>query len=112
MGKLPIYEMPPTFHSTLVAGQSWKVGTLQNFLESCMSLEKDPDALAEIESMLYRQEKGRHDYTMNSLHKKKTRMEMKMNVQIGDYDVDSVILDLGSDVNILKNKTWERMGKP
>ena len=30
---------------------------------------------------------------------------------MGDYDVDSVILDLGSDVNILTKKTWERMGK-
>ena len=37
---------------------------------------------------------------------------MTMNVQIGDYDVDSVILDLGSDVNILTNNTWKNMGKP
>ena len=37
---------------------------------------------------------------------------MTMNVQIGDYDVDSVILDLGSDVNILTNNTWNNMGKP
>ena len=35
-----------------------------------------------------------------------------MNVQIGDYDVDSVILDIGSDVNILTKQTWENMGKP
>ena len=35
-----------------------------------------------------------------------------MNVHISDYDVDSVILDLGSDVNILTKKTWEMMGKP
>ena len=34
-----------------------------------------------------------------------------MNVQIGEYDVDSVILDLGSDINILTKKTWEKMGK-
>ena len=49
---------------------------------------------------------------MNSLHKKKTGKEMKMNVYIGDYDVDSVILYLGSDVNILTKYTWENMGKP
>ena len=35
-----------------------------------------------------------------------------MNVQIGDYEVDSVILDLGLDVNILKKQTWQLMGKP
>ena len=35
-----------------------------------------------------------------------------MNVQIGDYEVDSVILDLGSNVNILTKKTWQLIGKP
>ena len=42
----------------------------------------------------------------------KIEKEMRMNVQIGDYDVYSVILDLGSDVNILTKKTWDKMGKP
>ena len=27
--------------------------------------------------------------------------ELRMNSQIGDYDMDYIILDLGSDVNIL-----------
>ena len=31
---------------------------------------------------------------MNSLNKKKMGKEMRMNIQIGDYEVDSVILDL------------------
>ena len=35
-----------------------------------------------------------------------------MNTQIGDYDMDYIILDLGSDVNILTHHTWESMGKP
>ena len=34
-----------------------------------------------------------------------------MNIQIGDYEVDSVILDLGSDVNILTKQTWKKMGR-
>ena len=34
-----------------------------------------------------------------------------MNIQIGDYEVDSVILDLGSDVNILTKQTQQLMGK-
>ena len=45
------------------------------------------------------------DYAVNSLKKRKTVKDMRMNVQIGDYEVDSVILDLGSDVNILTKKT-------
>ena len=35
-----------------------------------------------------------------------------MNIQIRDYEVDSVILDLGLDVNILTKKNWYLMGKP
>ena len=38
---------------------------------------------------------------MNSMHKKKIGNEIRMNIQIGDYEVDLVILDLGLDVNIL-----------
>lgn len=37
---------------------------------------------------------------------------MRLNVQIGDYDMDEFILDLGSEVNVLMKKTWELMGKP
>lgn len=32
--------------------------------------------------------------------------------QIGDYEMDQVILDLGSDQNVLPKQTWEHMGKP
>ena len=35
-----------------------------------------------------------------------------MTTQIRDYDMDHIILDLGSDVNILTRQTWESMGKP
>ena len=35
-----------------------------------------------------------------------------MNIQIGDYEVESVILDLGSDVNIMTKQTWQLMGNP
>ena len=68
--------------------------------------------LADIVSLLYQPEKGRQDSVVNSLHKKKNGKEMRMNVQIGDYEVDSVILDLGLDVNILTKKTWKLMGNP
>ena len=34
-----------------------------------------------------------------------------MTAQIGDYDMDYIILDLGSDVNILTRQNWESMGK-
>ena len=36
---------------------------------------------------------------------------MQLTVQIGEYEMDQVILDLGSDANVLAKQTWERMGK-
>ena len=35
-----------------------------------------------------------------------------MHAQIGDYDMTDIILDLGSEVNVLTRKTWEQMGRP
>ena len=52
------------------------------------------------------------DSVMNSLQKRKTGKEMRMNIQIGDYEVDLVILDLGSYLNILTKQTWKLMGNP
>ena len=61
--------------------------------------------------MLQLSNKTVKDSAVNSLQKRKTGKEMRMNGQIGDYEVDSVILHLGSDVNILTNKIWQLMGK-
>jgi len=33
-------------------------------------------------------------------------------MQIGEFKMDQVILDLGSNANVLSKKTWERMGQP
>jgi len=36
---------------------------------------------------------------------------MRLTVQIREYEIDQVILDLGMDVNILPKKIWEHMGR-
>ena len=38
--------------------------------------------------------------------------EMRLTTQIEEYEMDQVILDLGSDMNVLPKKTWECMGGP
>jgi hypothetical protein len=38
--------------------------------------------------------------------------EFKMIVEIESYEMDNVMLDLGSNVIILPNKSWKLMGKP
>jgi len=47
-----------------------------------------------------------------ALHRKRTNKEFRFSVQIGEYDVDNSILDLGFDVNFLPKKTWALMVKP
>ena len=37
---------------------------------------------------------------------------MRLHDQIGDYDMTDIILNLGSEVNVLTKQTWEQMGKP
>ena len=93
-GKLPIVDMPSAFDPSVEAGPSRQHGALRQFFEICLSLARDSDALIEIEALLYRPDKAVKYYVVNSLQKWKTRKEMRMNIQIGDYEVDSVILDL------------------
>ena len=40
-----------------------------------------------------------------------TGQEMRLTTQISEYEMDQVILDLGSYANVLPKQTWERMGK-
>ena len=42
----------------------------------------------------------------------KTGRELCINTQIGDYDIEFIILDLGLDVNILTRKTCKIMENP
>ena len=68
-------------------------------------MERDSDALIKVETLLHHPDKTVKDSAMNSLQKRKIGKDMRMNIQIGDYEVDLVILDLGSYVNILNKPT-------
>jgi len=50
-------------------------------------------------------------HALNNLHrhKKSTGKEMRFAAQIGEYNMDKVILDLEFDANFLPKKTWELM---
>jgi hypothetical protein len=37
--------------------------------------------------------------------------ELHLNAQIGKYEIDYVVLDLGSEVNVMTKQTWALMGK-
>ena len=75
---------------------------------------QDKDAIASMEVMIYEiLVEPQLEKKVNQVQKKcKTGCELRMNVHIGDYDMDYIILDLGLDVNFLTRETWESMGKP
>ena len=72
LGKLPIIDMPFDFDPSVEAGPSQQHGTLRQFFESCLSLARDPDALVELEMLLYHPDKAMKDSVVNSLQKRKT----------------------------------------
>ena len=37
---------------------------------------------------------------------------MRLSAVIGTYEMDEVVLDLGSEVNVMTKQTWEIMAKP
>ena len=83
-----------------------KVSTLSSFLQSCMKLLQNQNALKELQKVLAVCEPQRRvdkDKFVNRV--RRTGREMRLNAQIGEYDITDVILDLGSKVNVLTKKT-------
>jgi hypothetical protein len=44
--------------------------------------------------------------------RRRKNKELRLNAQIGVYEIDYVVLDLGSEVNVMTKQTWALMGKP
>jgi hypothetical protein len=93
-----MYDMPPVYdHSER---QVDKVSTLKSFLKSCLELMKDESALSMLHGMIDHctQEKEipfTHRAVNQVHHKKRMNREFRLNAQIGNYDMDNIILDLG-----------------
>ena len=85
-----------------------KVSTLSSFLQSCLKLLRNQIALNALQKVIAscepQQSHGR-DKTVKTV--RRTGKEMQLNAQVGEYDMTDVILDLGSEVNVLTKQTWE-----
>jgi hypothetical protein len=44
--------------------------------------------------------------------KKRTSQEFKMMIDLGGYEMDGFMLDLGSNMKILRKKSWKAMSNP
>jgi hypothetical protein len=51
--------------------------------------------------------------TVNHLHTRRRKSkEFRLNDNIGDFNMGDIILDLGSEVNVLPKNIWQCMGEP
>jgi hypothetical protein len=51
--------------------------------------------------------------TFNHLHTRtRTSREFRLNVNIGDFNMGDIILDLGSELIVLPKNKWKCMGDP
>ena len=109
-----VREMPERFQQIFQKKTPQKVSKLKSFLSSCLVLIQDLDAITELQSLIEETPVDPQlEKKVNQVNKKfKTLHELRMTAQIEDYDMDYIILYLGSDVNILMRQTWESMGKP
>ena len=90
---------------------------VSSFLHNYLKFLRDERALLEMQTLIDKCEKSTPIVVANrAVHQInkyiRAGKEMRLNAQIGDYEMDEVILDLGSEVNVLTMQTGELMGKP
>ena len=79
---------------------------VRSFLQNCLKLLRDERALLEIQTLIDRCEQSTPIVVVNrAVHQIKKYIwigrEMRLNAQIGDYEMDEVISDLRYEVNVL-----------
>jgi hypothetical protein len=110
-------RIPLEFDQFASPGEGKEVSKLMEFLCTCINLIKDERDVQELQNLIRQYEIGRIAALLNKeVHqvsrKRRTNKELHLNTQIGYYDIDYVVLDLGSEVNVMMKKTWALMGKP
>ena len=103
--------MPPAFDQSSLPRQGKEVRKLVNFLYTCINLIKDERFVQELQHLIRQYEIGRVDPLLNRVvnqvsRKRRKSKELHLSAQIGDYDIDYVVLNLGSEVNVMMKKTW------
>ena len=92
-------------------------GSVQSFLRSCLKLVINEKDIGELQCIIDQyQQPSSMSSTQCAVHNimghTRTRRELRLTAQIGEFEMDEVILDLGSEVNVVNKQTWEQMGSP
>jgi hypothetical protein len=110
------YGMPLAFDQSASPKEGKEVSKLMEFLYTCIKLIQDESIVQELQNLIRQYELGKIDPLLNrEVHqigkKRRTNKELHLNAQIGEYEIDYVVLDLGSEVNVMMKQTWALMGK-
>jgi hypothetical protein len=110
------YGMPLEFDQFSFPKKGKEVSKLMEFLYICIKLIQDESAIQELQNLIRQYELGKVDPLLNmAVHqiakKRWTNKEIHLNAQIGEYDRESVVLDLRLEVNVMTKQTWALMGK-
>jgi hypothetical protein len=108
--------MPLAFDHFVPLKQGKEVNNFVNFLYTCINLSKHERHVQELQHLIRQYYIGRIDPLLSRdvnqiSRKRRTSKELHLSAHIGDYDVDYVVLDLGSEVNVMTKQTWELMAK-
>jgi hypothetical protein len=108
---IPIYDIPLSMDHTREVPPIVQLSTIKKFLQSCLKLLNDPSSVNFFQNMLERcntKLEGKLEHKIvNHLHtRRRKRREFIINANIGYFNMEDIILDLGSEVNVLPKKTW------
>jgi hypothetical protein len=102
--------MPLAFDQSASPGEGKQVSKLMEFLFTCINLIKDESVVQELQNLIRQYKIGKVDPLLNRVvhqisKNRRTNKELHLNAQIGEYDIDYVVLDLGSEVNVMRKQT-------
>jgi hypothetical protein len=107
----PEYEMSPSLDHTNGMQPKGQVSTIKDFFQSCVKVLSDPSSVKVLQNILEKcsseTKQNLEPKTINHLHtRRRTSREFRLNANIGDFNMGDIILDLGSEVNLLPRNTW------
>jgi hypothetical protein len=109
--------MPQAFDPSTSPIEGKEVRKFMEFLYTCVKLIQYKGVVQELQDLIKQYELGKIDPLLNrAVHqigkRRRTNKELHLNAQIGEYEINYVVLDLGSKVNVMMKQTLALMGKP
>ena len=98
--------------SFAVCQENEPTSNIKSFFQICLNLIRDENAQLEVQQLIDYCDPATVERAVNQIKRYiHTRLEMRLSVVIGSYEMDEVVLDLGSEVNVMTKQTWEIMVK-